>query len=200
MSSEPRVRPQLTLWTTLGVLLGELLHRLQRPPLLTSPSLTTRSSLSDVINPPSAGVYAEARRRLDALAKPLGALGRLEDLAAWVAACQGTCPPRPLDRVRAVILAGDHGVSTNGVSAYPREVTAVMVRAFVAGVAGANVLARQHGVALRVLELGVDDDLEDVPAEVSAYHIGSSRPIDEVDARQRTTVGRRCAPARRSPR
>jgi nicotinate-nucleotide--dimethylbenzimidazole phosphoribosyltransferase len=135
-----------------------------------------------VIKPPSAGVYAEARRRLDALAKPLGALGRLEDLAAWVAACQGTCPPRPLDRVRAVIFAGDHGVSANGVSAYPREVTAVMVRAFVAGVAGANVLARQHGVALRVLELGVDDDLEDVPAEVSAYHIGSSRPIDQVDA------------------
>jgi nicotinate-nucleotide--dimethylbenzimidazole phosphoribosyltransferase len=135
-----------------------------------------------VIKPPSPGVYAEARRRLDALAKPLGALGRLEDLAAWVAACQATCPPRPLDQVRAVILAGDHGVSTDGVSAYPREVTAVMVRAFVAGVAGANVLARQHGVALRVLELGVDDDLEDVPPEVSAYHIGSSRPIDQADA------------------
>jgi nicotinate-nucleotide--dimethylbenzimidazole phosphoribosyltransferase len=135
-----------------------------------------------VITPPSPDVYAEARRRLDALAKPVGALGRLEDLAAWVAACQGTCPPRPLDRVRAVILAGDHGVSGNSVSAYSREVTAVMVRAFVAGVAGANCLARQHGVALRVLELGVDDDLEDVPAEVSAYHIGSSRPIDQADA------------------
>ena len=57
-----------------------------------------------MISPPSSGVYAEARSRLDALAKPLGALGRLEDLAAWLAACQGTCPPRPLDRVRAVIL------------------------------------------------------------------------------------------------
>jgi nicotinate-nucleotide--dimethylbenzimidazole phosphoribosyltransferase len=135
-----------------------------------------------MINPPSSSVYAEARRRLDALAKPVGALGRLEDLAAWISACQRTCPPRPLDRVRAVILAGDHGVSADGVSAYPREVTAVMVRAFVAGVAGANCLARQHEVPLRVLELGVDDDLEDVPAEVSAYHIGSSRPIDQADA------------------
>jgi nicotinate-nucleotide--dimethylbenzimidazole phosphoribosyltransferase len=84
--------------------------------------------------------------------------------------------------VRAVILAGDHGVSANGVSAYPREVTATMVRAFVAGVAGVNCLARQHGVILRVLELGVDDDLEDVPAEVSAYHIGPSRSIDQADA------------------
>jgi len=127
-------------------------------------------------------VYAEARSRLDALAKPTGALGRLEDLAAWVAACQGTCPPRPLDRVRAVILAGDHGVSHNSVSAYPREITPIMVRAFVAGVAGANSLARQHGVALRVLDLGVDDDLEELPAEVSVYHLGPSEPIDQADA------------------
>jgi nicotinate-nucleotide--dimethylbenzimidazole phosphoribosyltransferase len=135
-----------------------------------------------VITPPSSGVYAEARRRLDALAKPTGALGRLEDLAAWMAACQGTCPPRPLDRVRAVILAGDHGVSHDDVSAYPREITPVMVRAFVAGVAGANCLARQHGVALRVLDLGVDDDLDDLPAEVSVYHLGPSEPIDRADA------------------
>jgi nicotinate-nucleotide--dimethylbenzimidazole phosphoribosyltransferase len=149
---------------------------------LKSLTPATPTSRFDVISPPSPGVYAEARRRLDALAKPIGALGRLEDLAAWVAACQATCPPRPLDRVRAVILAGDHGVSADGVSAYPPEVTAVMVRAFVAGVAGANILARQHGVALRVLELGVEDDLEEVPAEVSAYHIGSSRPIDQADA------------------
>ena len=135
-----------------------------------------------MITPPSPGVYAEARRRLDALAKPTGALGRLEDLAAWLAACQGICPPRPLDRVRAVILAGDHGVSHDGVSAYPREVTPAMVRAFVAGVAGANCLAQQHGVALRVLDLGVDDDLEDLPAEVSVYHLGPSQPIDRQDA------------------
>ena len=64
-----------------------------------------------MITPPSAAARAEARQRLAALATPTGALGRLEDLAAWLAACQGVCPPRPLDRVRAVILAGDHGVS-----------------------------------------------------------------------------------------
>jgi nicotinate-nucleotide--dimethylbenzimidazole phosphoribosyltransferase len=87
-----------------------------------------------------------------------------------------------LDRVRAVILAGDHGVSHDGVSAYPRDVTPAMVRAFVAGVAGANCLARQHDVALRVLDLGVDDDLEDVPAEISVYHLGPSQPIDKADA------------------
>ena len=135
-----------------------------------------------MIRPPSATVLAQARQRLAALATPTGALGRLEDLAAWLAACQGVSPPRPLDRVRAVILAGDHGVSHDRVSAYPRAVTAVMVRAFCAGRAGANSLARQHGVALRVLDLGVDDDLDDLPAEVSAYHVGPSQPIDRADA------------------
>jgi len=149
-----------------------------------------------VIRPPSPGVYADARQRLEKLAKPVGALGRVEDLAAWLSACQGVCPPRPLDRVRAVILAGDHGVSQSGVSAYPREVTAAMVRAFVAGVAGASCLARQHGVALRVLDVGVDDDLADLPAEVSAYHIGPSQPLHLRDAltleqcRQALAVGR----------
>ena len=81
-----------------------------------------------------------------------------------------------------MILAGDHGVSHDRVSAYPRAVTAVMVRAFCAGRAGANSLARQHGVALRVLDLGVDDDLDDLPAEVSAYHVGPSQSIDRADA------------------
>ena len=58
-----------------------------------------------MITPPSAAAHAAARERLAALAKPLGALGRLEDAAAWVAACQGACPPRPLDRVRLTVLA-----------------------------------------------------------------------------------------------
>ena len=139
---------------------------------------------------PSARVHAAARQHLQALAKPVGALGRLEDLAAWLAACQGSCPPRPLDQVRAVILAGDHGISHSGVSAYPREVTAAMVRAFVSGVAGASCLARQHGVALRVLDLGVDDDLAELPPEVSAYHVGPSQPLHLRDALSRADCTR----------
>jgi len=141
-----------------------------------------------MIEPPAADAYAAARRRLDALAKPTGSLGRLEELAAWVASCQGECPPRPLDRVRAVLLAGDHGVTGPGlsqpsVSAYPREVTPAMVRLLVSGRAAANVLARQHGVSLRVLDLGVDDDLSDLPAAVSAHKVRrSSGPIDTTDA------------------
>jgi nicotinate-nucleotide--dimethylbenzimidazole phosphoribosyltransferase len=82
-----------------------------------------------------------------------------------------------------VVLAGDHGVSSSGVSAYPREVTAAMVRAFVAGVTGASVLARQHGVILRVLDIGVDDDLDGVPTAVTAHKVRrSSGAIHRVDA------------------
>lgn len=141
-----------------------------------------------MIAPPAADAYAAARHRLDALAKPTGALGRLEELAAWVASCQGECPPRPLDRVRAVVLAGDHGVTTPSrdnpsVSAYPREITPAMVHLLVSGRAAANVLARQHGVALRVLDLGVDEDLTDLPAAVRAYKIRrSSGSIETTDA------------------
>jgi nicotinate-nucleotide--dimethylbenzimidazole phosphoribosyltransferase len=136
-----------------------------------------------VITAPSAVARAAARERLAALAKPLGALGRLEDAAAWVAACQDVCPPRPLDRVRLTVLAGDHGVSHAGVSAYPREVTGAMVSAMVGGGSGANVLARQHGVAMRVLDLGVDADLSALPAEVGRHHLRrSSGSIDREDA------------------
>jgi nicotinate-nucleotide--dimethylbenzimidazole phosphoribosyltransferase len=122
-----------------------------------------------------------ARERLDTLVKPLGSLGRLEDLGAWLAGAQGTCPPRPLDDVRLVVFAGDHGVAGRGVSAYPAEVTAAMVGTFVSGQAGVSVLARQHGVRVRVLDLGVDSD--DLPAEVTGFKVRrSSGSIDREDA------------------
>jgi nicotinate-nucleotide--dimethylbenzimidazole phosphoribosyltransferase len=135
--------------------------------------------------PPSVEVGERARRQVDGLAKPVGALGRLEDLAVWLAACQHRCPPQPVDDVRVVVFAGDHGVAAHGVSAYPSAVTAAMVRLFHTGHAGVAVLARQHGVRLRVLDIGVNvgpDDLG-LPAEVTAYKIRrSSEPIHLADA------------------
>lgn len=130
---------------------------------------------------PDARAYAAARARLDALVKPVGALGRLEELAAWLCAAHGVVPPRPLDDVRVVIFAGDHGV--RGVSAYPHEVTAAMVRVFLAGKSGVNVLARQVGARVRVLDIAVDDDLADVPESVRAHKIRrGSGAIDSTDA------------------
>ena len=171
---------QLTLWGVVGLTTAELAHRLS---VHGRRGAAADSAGRHVIAPPSAAACASARERLAALAKPLGALGRLEDAAAWVAACQGVCPPRALDRVRLTVLAGDHGVSHSRVSAYPREVTGAMVAAMVQGGAAANVLARQHGVSLQVLDIGVDADLGGLPREVRRHRQrASSGSIDREDA------------------
>jgi nicotinate-nucleotide--dimethylbenzimidazole phosphoribosyltransferase len=132
---------------------------------------------------PSQQARADAKQRQALLAKPAGALGRLEDLSIWLAGVQDACPPRPFARPRVLIFAGDHGVVTAGVSAYPAEVTAAMVRTFVAGGAAVNVLARLVGATVRVLDLSVDADLDDLPADLTRWKVrrGSGR-IDVEDA------------------
>ncbi|HPZ96371.1 MAG TPA: nicotinate-nucleotide--dimethylbenzimidazole phosphoribosyltransferase, partial [Mycobacterium sp.] len=103
---------------------------------------------------------AAARRRQDLLTKPAGALGRLEDLSVWLAACQGCCPPRQFERARVVVFAGDHGVAAAGVSAYPSEVTAQMLATIAGGGAAINVLADLAGATVRVVDIAVDCDGE----------------------------------------
>ncbi|WP_156749498.1 nicotinate-nucleotide--dimethylbenzimidazole phosphoribosyltransferase [Mycobacterium sp. E1747] len=110
------------------------------------------------VSPPDAGVAAAARARQDTLTKPRGALGRLEDLSAWVASCQGRCPPTQFERARVVVFAGDHGVARSGVSAYLPEVTAQMVANFEAGGAAINVLADLAGATVRIADLAVAGD------------------------------------------
>lgn len=130
------------------------------------------------VSPPSDVARDHAAKRLAALATPPGALGRLGDLGVWLAACQGHVPPRPVDDVRLVIFAGDHGVAAHGVSAFPPAITGAMVRTFLAGKAGVNALATAHGVAVRVLDLGVDDDFADLDqatrAALTAYKVRRS--------------------------
>ena len=76
--------------------------------------------------------------------------------SGWPPARTGV-PPRPVERVRLVIFAGDHGVAAHGVSAFPPAITGAMVRTFLAGKAGVSALARAHGVAVRVLDVAVDE-------------------------------------------
>lgn len=125
----------------------------------------------NAIAAPDPAVRNAAAERLAGLATPAGALGRLGELGVWVAATQGQCPPAPLDDVRLVIFAGDHGVAQHGVSAYPPAITPAMVRTFVLGKAGVSALAGAHGVSVRVLDIGVDDDLEGVPADVTTHKV-----------------------------
>jgi nicotinate-nucleotide--dimethylbenzimidazole phosphoribosyltransferase len=120
------------------------------------------------VSAPSDIARDHAAKRLEALATPPGALGRLGELGVWVAACQGHVPPKPVDAVRLVIFAGDHGVAAHGVSAFPPAITGAMVRTFLAGKAAVSVLAATHNVAVRVLDIGVDDDFGDLDAEVRA--------------------------------
>ena len=98
---------------------------------------------------------AAALERQSMLTKPPGSLGRLERIAAFLAGWQGRAVPK-LDNVSVLVFAGSHGVTAQGVSAFPAEVTAQMVANFAAGGAAINQLARQAGATLDVVELDVD--------------------------------------------
>ncbi len=97
---------------------------------------------------------AALRAKIDGKTKPLGALGRIEALAAQIARVQGSLTPR-LERGRLILFAADHGIAAEGVSAYPPEVTRQMVLNFLAGGAAANVFARQAGLPVTVVDCGV---------------------------------------------
>ena len=104
---------------------------------------------------------------IDNKTKPPGSLGRIEELACAIALCQKTENPAA-DPARLFIFAGDHGLTAEGVSAWPSEVTTQMVLNFLAGGAAANVFARTNGVAITVADAGIIGDLPDHPDLVRA--------------------------------
>lgn len=106
---------------------------------------------------------ARIRQTIDSKTKPLGALGRIEDLAAQIAMVQGSVAP-VMTRCTLTIFAADHGIAHAGVSAFPQVVTGQMVLNFLAGGAAANVFARVNGVALQVVDAGVAGEPIDHPA------------------------------------
>lgn len=103
-------------------------------------------------------IEQQARAHQDNLTKPRGALGRLEDLACWFAARQGKLLPDQL-HPHIAVFAGDHGVTAEGISAYPSVVTGEMVKNFARGGAAINVLARQCGASLSIVDVGIVSDL-----------------------------------------
>lgn len=114
------------------------------------------------INPPDLKIMAETQVRLDNLTKPLGSLGRLEELAKQITGITGKERPELINKV-IFTFASDHGVTEEGVSAFPKEVTAQMVYNFLRGGAGINVLARHAGARVIVADIGVAEDLKPDP-------------------------------------
>jgi nicotinate-nucleotide--dimethylbenzimidazole phosphoribosyltransferase len=98
------------------------------------------------------------------LTKPAGALGRLEELAVWLATWQARHPPK-IDHPRTLVFAGNHGVAARGVSAYPAAVTAEMVQNFIAGGAAVNQLCRVIDAGLKVYEMNLDTPTGDIVVE-----------------------------------
>lgn len=114
------------------------------------------------IKPLDTVILRQAQARLDNKTKPLGSLGRLEEFGARMAAIAGTTDPETARKV-IFTFAADHGVTDEGVSAFPKEVTPQMVLNFVRGGAGINVLARHAGAEVRVVDMGVDYDFGPLP-------------------------------------
>lgn len=113
------------------------------------------------IQPTDRRLLAQAQARLDRLTKPIGSLGRLEELAALYVMITGEMKPK-VPRGTVFTFAADHGVTAEGVSAYPSAVTPQMVLNFLRGGAGVNVLARHVGIEVRVVDIGVAFDFEGV--------------------------------------
>lgn len=110
---------------------------------------------------PDADAVARKRAREAELVKPAGALGRLEELSEWLAAWQGKSPPT-VDRPLAAVFAGAHGVTGQGVSAYPASVTRQMLDAFANGHAAINQICATFGIGLKVFDLASDRPTPDI--------------------------------------
>ncbi len=124
--------------------------------------MITKAHIEVVIPPLDERAMVLAKQRQDQLTKPTHSLGRLEELSIRLAGMTGRLDPPLKDKV-VFTLAADHGVALEGVSAYPREVTAQMVLNFLAGGAAINVLAKQAGARVVVADFGVDADLPPHP-------------------------------------
>jgi nicotinate-nucleotide--dimethylbenzimidazole phosphoribosyltransferase len=119
------------------------------------------SEIVSAIKSPSEQWLARARTHLDTLTKPPGSLGMLEDIAAQMVSIRQEDFSAPL-RKAVYVFAADHGITAEGVSAYPSEVTRQMVLNFLAQGAAINVLAKLHHVEMNVVDVGVDADFDDV--------------------------------------
>jgi nicotinate-nucleotide--dimethylbenzimidazole phosphoribosyltransferase len=116
---------------------------------------------------PDPKLAAQVQAEIDRKTKPLGSLGRIEKLALQLACAQRSMKP-VADPARLLLFAGDHGMVAEGVSAWPSEVTTLMVANFLAGGAAANVFARANGIDITIIDAGIAGEMKDDPALLRA--------------------------------
>ncbi len=126
------------------------------------------------ITPINAELAEKAQKRLDNLTKPQGSLGRLEEFAKRLVAITESTMPE-LNKKVIFAFAGDHGVTEEGVSAFPKEVTQQMVFNFLRGGAGINVLARHAGADVVVVDIGVDHDFGEIDGLINLKVINGTK-------------------------
>jgi nicotinate-nucleotide--dimethylbenzimidazole phosphoribosyltransferase len=143
--------------------------------------MTSVADLVARVRPAGAADAAAVRRRVDALAKPPGSLGALEDVAVRLATALGD-PPLALRRRTVLVFAADHGVAARGVSAYPPGVTALMCGAFVSGGAAVSALARSAGAEVVAVDVGVDAPPGALPGVMDGKVRRGSRDLSVEDA------------------
>ncbi len=150
------------------------MSHLAEPPVDGIPSADEARQMLEravaAIAPLDETAMAEAAAHQDRLTKPAGSLGRLEAIAVRLAGIRGTAAPS-VDRRAIVVAAADHGVTRQGVSAYPSEVTGQMVANFLAGGAAISVLARASGARLTILDVGVAAPRPVVPPDAAARYL-----------------------------
>ena len=132
------------------------------------PSKVSSAAWNDrPIEPVDRSLEPQFRARIDGKAKPLGSLGRLEDLAVQLGLIWHPLAPRT-ERAAVFVFAADHGLVAEGVSLYPASVTRAMVATYLAGRAGVNALAKASGVDVQVIDAGVDADIPAHPGLIDA--------------------------------
>jgi nicotinate-nucleotide--dimethylbenzimidazole phosphoribosyltransferase len=137
----------------------------------------------------------QATERQRQLTKPAGALGVLEPVSVALAGIQRCCPPRPLARPAVAVFAGDHGVHAQGVTPWPQEVTAAMVENIRAGGAAVNVLARQVGADVLIVDMGVaaevlyDDTVIDHKVRAGTTDLATGPAMSRAEAVQGLLAG-----------
>lgn len=134
----------------------------------------------DLIERPDGSIRRDAEERREGTGLAPGALGRLDELGEWLAAAQGQVPVRPVEQPKLVLFAGDHGVAELEVSTQPAGSAVHRVRSFLDGESTAAVLARQHSVPARVIDMSLDCDPSELPASVENHRVRRSSGRSDV--------------------